>query len=264
MVTSTERVRVGRGSWPADGRGGTVAPTTAGTDPAGPGRCYGIGAGLTPPEGSSDGDVLAVRSAIVAISRALNWHAGPGTPVPTDGRFTAATAAAVTAFQEELQPTINRDMYLPAIEHSPPGYVSKETSYALFMPIADRYALKYTVPRGLLRGITTIESNWDPGAVGYWTNSDFGLCQWNTTLPDVTTARALDPFWALDSTARMMRERYDSDRWGHNWLYVIAAHNVPTWAAQWAQGQLSAARPEDVPKLDRMNGYVSNVLARVW
>ncbi|MCK9876981.1 lytic transglycosylase domain-containing protein [Frankia sp. Ag45/Mut15] len=263
-MTSTERVRVGRGSWPADGRGGTVTPTAAGTDPAGPGRCYGIGAGLTPPEGSSDGDVLAVRSAIVAISRALNWHAGPGTPVPTDGRFTAATAAAVTAFQEELQPTINRDMYLPAIEHSPPGYVSKETSYALFMPIADRYALKYTVPRGLLRGITTIESNWDPGAVGYWTNSDFGLCQWNTTLPDVTTARALDPFWALDSTARMMRERYDSDRWGHNWLYVIAAHNVPTWAAQWAQGQLSAARPEDVPKLDRMNGYVSNVLARVW
>ncbi|MCM3882458.1 transglycosylase SLT domain-containing protein [Frankia sp. R82] len=263
-MTSTERTRVGRGSWPADGRGGTVAPAASGTGSAGPGRCYGIGAGLTPPPGSTDGDILAVRSAVVAISRALNWHAGPGTPVPTDGRFTAATATAVAAFQEKLQPTINRDMYLPAIEHNPAGFIGKETSYALFMPIADRYALKYTVPRGLVRGITTIESNWDPGAVGYWTNSDFGLCQWNTTLPEVTTARALDPFWALDSTARMMRERYDSDRWGHNWLYVIAAHNVPTWAAQWAQGQLSAAKPEDVPKLDRMNGYVSNVLARVW
>ncbi|WP_235826165.1 hypothetical protein [Candidatus Frankia alpina] len=61
-----------------------------------------------------------------------------------------------------------------------------------------------------------------------------------------------------------MRERFDSDRWGHNWLYVIAARNVPTWAAQWAQGELSAADPADKPKLDRMNDYVSNVLARVW
>ncbi|WP_261553924.1 transglycosylase SLT domain-containing protein [Frankia tisae] len=263
MVTSQERIRVGRGAWPADGRGGTLAPADGGSA-AGPGRCYGVGAGEAPPAGSTDADNLAVRAGVTAISRALNWHGGPATPVPTDGRFTAATRAAVVAFQEKLQPVINRDMYLPAVEHSPAGFVNKETSYALFMPIADRYALKYTVPRGLLRGITTIESNWDPGAVGYWTNSDFGLCQWNTTLPEVTTARALDPYWALDSTARAMRERFDSDRWGHNWLYVIAAHNVPTWAAQWAQGELSAADPVDKPKLDRMNGYVSNVLARVW
>ncbi|MCL9762899.1 transglycosylase SLT domain-containing protein [Frankia sp. AiPa1] len=241
-----------------------MAPSANGPGSTGLGRCYGVGAGEAAPPGSTEGDILAVRSAVVAISRALNWHAGPGTPVATDGRFTAATGAAVAGFQEKLQPAINRDMYLPAVEHNPSGFVAKETAYALFMPIADRYALKYTVPRGLLRGITSIESNWDPGAVGYYTNSDYGLCQWNTTLPDVTTAHALDPFWALDSTARMMRERYDSDRWGRNWLYVIAAHNVPTWAAQWAQGQLSTANPDDVPKLARMNGYVSNVLARVW
>jgi hypothetical protein len=51
----------------------------------------------------------------------------------------------------------------------------------------------------------------------------------------VTTARALDPFWALDSTARMLRERFDSDRWDHDWHYVIAViavHNAPTWAAR--------------------------------
>ncbi|CAO5257983.1 transglycosylase SLT domain-containing protein [Frankia sp. AgKG'84/4] len=264
-MSTPERLRVGRGSWPADGLGGTVAPAADGTGTAaGPGRCYGVGAGEHPPAGSADGDILAVRSAVIAISRALNWHGGPGTPVPTGGAFTAQTRAALVAFQTALQPTINRDMYLPAGEHNPAGFVNKETAYALFMPIADRYALKYTVPRGLLRGITTIESNWDPGAVGYYTNSDFGLCQWNTTLPDVTTARALDPFWALDSTARMMRERFDSDRWGRNWFYVIAAHNVPTWAAQWAQGQLSDVNPADKPKLDRMRGYVSNVLARVW
>lgn len=162
------------------------------------------------------------------------------------------------------QPVINRDMYLAATERNPPGLVHKETSYALFMPIADRYATKYTVPRGLLRGVTALESNWDPGAVGYWTNSDFGLCQWNTTLPDVTKDRALDPYWALDSTAKAMRERYDSDRWGHNWTYVIVAHNVPTWAAEWAQGRLSATNPDDRPKLDRMTGYLTNVLARTW
>jgi soluble lytic murein transglycosylase-like protein len=258
-VTTADRVRQGRGAWPQDGRGGTVASSGAGFGPY-----YGIGAGERWPDGGTDDDVLAVRSGVQAIQRALNWHAGPGTPVPTDGVFTTATRAAVVSFQLEKQPTVNRDMYLPAIEHSPAGLVAKETAYALFMPIADRYALKYTVPRGLLRGITTIESNWDPGAVGYWTKSDLGLCQWNTSLPGITRDNALDPFWALDMTAKMLRERIDSDRWGRNWIYVVAAHNVPTWAADWAQGKLSAANPDDQPKLDRMTGYVSKVLARVW
>ncbi|MBL7495604.1 peptidoglycan-binding protein [Frankia sp. CNm7] len=262
-MTTPDRVRVGRGSWPSDGRGGTVNATGNGFGPY-----YGIGAGERAPEGSTPEDIEAVRAGVKAIQRALNWHvavSGEKTPaIPADGRFTEATRAAVIAFQQRKQPTINRDMYLPAVERSPSGLVHKETAYALFMPIADRYALKYTVPRGLLRGITTIESNWDPGAVGYWTNSDFGLNQWNTTLPDITRDKALDPYWALDSTAHAMRDRIDSDRWGKNWVYVIAAHNVPTWAAEWAQGKLSAANPDDKPKLDRMTGYVTNVLARVW
>ncbi|OHV35535.1 hypothetical protein BBK14_15030 [Parafrankia soli] len=196
------------------------------------GPYYGIGAGERAPEGSSQDDIAAVRAAVKAIQRALNWHNGPGTPIPTDGRFTERTRAAVIAFQQHRQPVINRDMYLAATERNPPGLVHKETSYALFMPIADRYATRYTVPRGLL--------------------------------PDVTKDRALDPYWALDSTAKAMRERYDSDRWGHNWTYVIVAHNVPTWAAEWAQGKLTATNPDDKPKLDRMTGYLTNVLARTW
>ncbi|MEX5633361.1 peptidoglycan-binding protein [Parafrankia sp. FMc2] len=258
-MTTPDRVRVGRGSWPRDGYGGTI--DAAGT---GFGPYYGIGAGERAPDGSSQGDIDAVRAAVKAIQRALNWHSGPGTPIPADGRFADRTRAAVVAFQQHRQPVINQDMFFAASERNPPGLVHKETSYALFMPIADRYAIKYTVPRGLLRGVTALESNWDPGAVGYWTNSDFGLCQWNTTLPGVTREQALDPYWALDSTARAMRERYDSDRWGHNWTYVIVAHNVPTWAAEWAQGTLSAANPDDKPKLDRMTGYLTNVLARTW
>lgn len=258
-MTTPDRVREGRGGWPSDGRGGTIGAAGTGFGPY-----YGIGAAERFPDGSTADDIAAVKGGVKAIQRALNWHAGPGTPIPTDGRFTAATRTALIAFQQQKQPVINRDMYIPAVERSPAGLVHKETSYALFMPIADRYALKYTVPRGLLRGITTIESNWDPGAIGYWTNSDFGLCQWNTTLPDITKENALDPYWALDSTARLMRERSDSDRWGHNWIYVIAAHNVPTWAADWAQGKLSAANADDQPKLARMTGYVTNVLARTW
>jgi hypothetical protein len=45
---------------------------------------------------------------------------------------------------------------------------------------------------------------------------------------------------------------------------VIAAHNVPTWALQWAQGKLVPGSADDQPKLDRMTGYVTNVLARTW
>nr|MDT0665612.1 transglycosylase SLT domain-containing protein [Micromonospora sp. DSM 115978] len=133
-----------------------------------------------------------------------------------------------------------------------------------FMPIADRYAIKWKVPRGLLRGLTALESNWDPGAVGYWTNSDFGLCQWNTSLPGITADNALDPFWALDSSAKAMRERFDSERWGHQWLYVLAAHNAPTWAAEWAQGKLSPEDPAAKAKLDRVTNYTNALLARVW
>lgn len=252
-------VREGRGDWASDGRGGTI--NAAGT---GPGPYYGVGAGQNPPAGSTADDIAAVKAGVKAIQRALNWHQATSTPIAIDGVFSQLTRNALIAFQQKQQPTINRDMYIPAIERSPLGLVHKETSYALFMPIADRYAIKYTVPRGLLRGITTIESNWDPGAIGYYTNSDFGLCQWNTTLPDVTKDDALDPFWALDSTAHMMQTRIDAADWGKNWIYVIAAHNVPTWAAEWAQGKLSAANADDVPKLARMTGYVTNVLARTW
>lgn len=258
-MTTPEKVRVGRGSWPSDGRGGTINAAGDGFGPY-----YGIGAGERSPEGSTADDIAAVKAGVKAIQRALNWHQATKTAIPTDGKFTQTTRNALIAFQQQKQPTINRDMYIPANERSPLGLVHKETSYALFMPIADRYALKYTVPRGLLRGITTIESNWDPAAVGYYTNSDFGLCQWNTTLPGITKENALDPYWALDSTAHAMRDRMDSDRWAKNWIYVIAAHNVPTWAADWAQGKITANNPDDKPKLDRMTGYVTNVLARTW
>jgi len=255
----TTPVRVGRGDWPTDGRGGTIS-----ADGTGFGPYYGVGAGQKSPDGSTPDDIAAVKAGVKAIQRALNWHQATAKPIPTDGIFSQTTRSALIAFQQQQQPTINRDMYIPASEHSPLGLVHKETSYALFMPIADRYAIKYTVPRGLLRGITTIESNWDPGAIGYYTNSDFGLCQWNTTLAGITKDNALDPFWALDSTAHMMRTRIDATDWGKNWIYVIAAHNVPTWAAQWAQGKLTPGSTDDQPKLDRMTGYVTNVLARTW
>jgi hypothetical protein len=230
----------------------------------GPGPYYGVGAGLNPPAGSTADDIYAVKMGVKAIQRALNWHQATPTPIPTDGVFSQVTRYAVIAFQQKQQPTINANMYIPANEKSPLGLVAKETSYALFMPIADRYALKYTIPRGLLRGITTLESNWDPGAIGYYTNSDFGLCQWNTTEPGITKDNALDPYWALDSTAHMMQTRIEATDWAQNWIYVIAAHNAPTWAAQWAQGQLSPSNPDDVPKLARMTGYVQGVLSRVW
>jgi peptidoglycan hydrolase-like protein with peptidoglycan-binding domain len=223
-----------------------------------------VGAGLTPPAGSTAEDIMAVKASVKAIQRALNWHQATSSPIPTDGVFSQTTRTALIAFQQKQQPSINANMYIPASEHSPLGLVHKETSYALFMPIADRYALKYTIPRGLLRGITTLESNWDPGAIGYYTNSDFGLCQWNTTQAGVTKDNALDPFWALDSTAHMMQTRINAPDWGQNWIYVIAAHNAPTWAAEWAQGQLSASNPTDAPKLARVTGYTNGVLARVW
>lgn len=89
-------------------------------------------------------------------------------------------------------------------------------------------AQKYGIPLNILYGIIDHESNWNPNAVGDNGNSH-GLAQiymkvWGG---QVSTAQARDPVFALEWTAKMLKQRFN--QYGR-WDAAIAAHNSPVAA----------------------------------
>lgn len=123
------------------------------------------------------------------------------------------------------------------------------------------YAARYGVPFNILYGMIDYESGWDPNAVGD-NGTSFGLAQIHRpAFPNISRTEALDPRFALDFTARMLRERYDE--YGR-WDAAIAAHNSPVAAQYLAKsGQFYNAKSQsyvgEVMNRSNNSGLASNV-----
>lgn len=147
------------------------------------------------------------------------------------------------------------------------GVVGSSTAKKLFGPVVARYQTVYSLPVNLLGGVTTVESLFDPGAVGYGTPGDKGLDQFNTVPPNNTTwwnvepvnynaAMAFDYKWAVEEAARRMlkaKSRYSGKGEVLRNKCLALQHNSPLWA-----DKLYNTGKYPTPEAET---YVSNVFA---
>lgn len=192
----------GRGAWPGNGRGGTLSSTGHSR-----GGFYALSDGSLPLVGLAGAraaraggqvglDEYAVWRAVVALQSTLNG-ATKGVDLDVDGVLGQATAAALASWQKAhaltddgvLGPKSARVLFTPAIVKA-----SASTSWR------DRAQVTR-----LVTGHVTIESGFDPGAVGVSTPEDVGLGQVNGPAhPGLSFDDRLDPQVALGYVADLV------------------------------------------------------------
>lgn len=174
----------GRGSWNAQGVGGTKQYK----DATKPGPYYFTGTGYIPTGTTRDANQYAVFGAVKAYQVALNQA---GVTCLVDGLYGAATTKAMTAFQEKWKATGDP---LASVW----GGIGPETSEKLLRPALDKtmsqMAHNALVTAKVVSGVVRTESQWDAGAVGAADERDVGLAQINAAAhPDLDTDERLTP-----------------------------------------------------------------------
>lgn len=112
---------------------------------------------------SENGNERAVHGAVLAIQRALNRRGQYG--ITATGKYDEATFDACVKFQKEMGLTYW-------------GGVDQPTSKALLMPdLKSRCRTLRFKEWRVACGLVTVESAWDPGAVGSARPGDIGLAQ---------------------------------------------------------------------------------------
>jgi hypothetical protein len=118
------------------------------------------------------------------------------------------------------------------------GEVDYATAKALFQPLCDFYAMKYNIPRVVMRCVPGIESGWDPGAVGKLNANDWGICQLSHISPPgeipgprpIPAEQAFDPNFSFEGVANTLISRKMQPAYCNSWAGVIASWNSPVRA----------------------------------
>lgn len=222
----------GRGAWT---RYGGLLPDN------GRGAYYRLNAGNERPVGShwvtgedrSD-HARAVNRGVAAIQTLAGL-----TGADVDGWYGKDTDKAVRAAQS-------------AAKVAADGIVGPTTMRAWLTPLLTQAAGGFGVPLRWLGGICALESNLDPGAVGYETPDDKGLVQIRLPAhPDVTYDQVFDPLYAIWWAAREMCDTYDwyPDAKADRWAVAALWHNSPRNAQVLARtGQYPTAQAADYVK----------------
>lgn len=222
---------VGRGAWPASGLGGTLnvagtrpgsyyrAPTIAGVRMPGLTGALAVRLGI-----SCDINDYAVHRAVMALQPHFNAY--------PDGILGPATSLAIRAYQKAHNLAMD-------------GAIGPATCRAIFEELVVEAAahldtLHAVLLRKIAVGTISIESGFDPGAVGVDTPRDLGIAQINGPAhPSMSAAARLDPAiaipWMVAFVDDHLREfRYDIEA-------AIAAYNLGV-AGAWAW--VNAGRPQ--------------------
>jgi hypothetical protein len=107
-----------------------------------------------------------------------------------------------------------------------------------------------------LGGLVLVESEMDPGAVGYNTPNDKGLVQFNLKAhPEIGYDQAFDPGFSIPWAANELREIHDKyvSAKADPWMVAILWHNSPANA-------VALARTGQYPT-NQAREYVQAVLA---
>lgn len=191
---------------------------------------------------SKDVNFQAVNLAVVAIQKRVNNY-GYQPKLDTDGIFGGKTKAGVEWMQGRIG--VRAD-----------GQVGPTTSKAMWRDLVLWFAGVNGVPGDHLYGFSALESSFDPGAVGYISPADRGLCQINLTYnPSTSVEQAFDPFYSINYTAKRLanaRLRYSGKTVDLQVKCSIAQHNAPAWADSWYK--------TGSPPNDKIAKYVELVL----
>lgn len=233
----------GRGAW-STGTGGTLNSdgSAAGIyyrEPTGHMAMPGYVAYKVTRAGAPvDVNFFAVYAGVKALQREIG--------VTDDGLFGPATTARLKTWQTEKRLT-------------PDGVFGPASARAMFIPIAKAVGMHTSastmVPR-LVVGHVTVESGWDPGAVGVSTPHDLGLGQINGDAhPDLSPQFRLSPRLALGFVANFVLDNAEAMLW--NERDTIAAYNL---GVSGAKGWIQAGRPA-VYKGKQIGQYIAAVQA---
>lgn len=135
------------------------------------------------------------------------------------GNFGRGTRKGVKAFQASVGLTTD-------------GVVGPTTAKALFRPCLIAKAEARKVDPALAFGIVSVESVFDPGAVGYSTPGDKGFAQFNTTAGNNTT------WWNKNPVEFTVENAFD-----HIWAFTELANRL-AWAKTEFSGKGTQLRRE--------------------
>ena len=170
---------------------------------------------------------MAFRSKITWSTIAIQTQIG----VPADGLFGAATGAKLKEWQQSRR--LNAD-----------GVFGSGTGKAIFGPLVLTIAAARDTSHPdlgtIMRGLVSVESGWDPGAVGRSDPRDLGLCQINGPAhPDMDVDARLDPVASLWWMANFCGSNLIAMR--YNTRDSIASYNL---GVQGARNWIAAGRPD--------------------
>jgi len=249
---------IGRGAWNPNGVGGTKSYRKPGSfEPIKPGSYYYTGTGyLATGKTTRDANEYAVFMGVKALQRGLNRA---GVFCLVDGLYGPATTKAMTDFQWQWANTGDA-------RASVWGGAGPETTDQLLRPFlidtVNNSPHHPQVTAALVSGLVHVESEGDPGAVGYSDVRDLGLAQINALAhPDLDTDERLTPEVAyrfiVDYLTRALASFALRDAIAS---YNLGSGGVQKWIAAgrpdlWAPPGTDPAKPRNV------KAYIDKVLA---
>lgn len=136
-------------------------------------------------------------AAFVAIKRELMFNGFGKGVIPDTPVFGDAATNRVKDFQKAQGLKVD-------------GQVGPTTAKALFHARVSFIEEQYALTPGTLGKLITLESAWDPVAIGYSDPDDHGLVQINLRIhSDITVGQAFDPGFSVDWAARYMSQAQD-------------------------------------------------------
>lgn len=218
----------GRGAWAVSGKGGTLSADGKKKGPyyrapQGTSQMPGLTAALAVRSGGTCTiDDYAVHMAVKALQPAFG-----ATP---DGILGPKTDSAIKSWQKKHGLVAD-------------GIIGPKTSRAIFEPLARETAKRVAAERGLSSSVLTEmvighighESAWDPGAVGYTTPDDLGLCQINGRWhPSEDMEERLTPKIAIDYASHLVANNLASlsgDEDAAIFAYNVGIYGARRWVA---------------------------------
>lgn len=226
-------VTQGRGAWTATGKDNKSRYYE-----------YILGKPMDGDAAGRDVNYQAVHLGVVAIQARLNSY-GCSPALMVDGVLGRGTSAGIAWVQKKLGLVSD-------------GQAGPATCKALWRDLIFWFSGVNQAPAGHIYGFISLESTFDPGAVGFVTPSDRGLCQINLVAhPMVTPEQAFDPNYAINYTAKRLadaRIKYATKGVHLQTVCSIAQHNSPLSADKWYQ--------TGSPPNDQIERYVQLVLER--
>ena len=249
-------MREGRGAWPTDGRGGTLA-----FNRTSPGKFYlyspgfnmvGLEAVLKFLDNQPvPRDELAVNYGVRGIQDLLKICPQVNSDEldqSNRGVFDEATRDAVVELQKVASLT-------------PDGVVGPQTMKSLMLLPILRTASATYLPYEPVWGLLAYEGAWDPGAVGYLDGNDLGMAQVNTVAhPHVTWEMAFSPAWAILFICNYLNNA--SKYLDGNLRDMVASYNLGIGGAkQWIRAGRPGVWQPSWSSLERYpNDYIDRIL----